>query len=113
MANKTIRLFSKRLKVIGSAKPIRFADGFYRFWEIKTKEGETCLIFREMCGIVTLQERLYYFLQEEAQLVPTAAIGLVFAEHIAPASVDAIKKWALSHPRQMKKFDLYKEINRD
>ncbi len=112
MAVNSIRFFRKRLKVIGKAKPILFDDGEYRFWEIRTKTGERCLVFREMCGIVTLQERFYYFLQEEAQLVPTAALGLVYADHIVPASVESIHRWAQSHPKQMKKFDLYKEMNR-
>lgn len=107
---KTVRFLLRNLPVRGNAQPIQFADGTYKFWEVRTEKGERCIIFREMVGVVTLQQRLDYFLLKEAKLVPAAAIKMVFAHHIVPAGVDSIAAWAQSHAKQMKHFDI--QLNR-
>ena len=106
MDERCVRFFHKRLPVRGDAMPIRFKDSQYRFWEVRTRDGEGILIFREMIGTVSIQERFDYWLKHECNAMPVAGLAMCYADHIAPAGVDAIKRWAEGHAKQMKNFDL-------
>ena len=101
---KPVNFFHKRLTIKGRAPIIKFPDGNYRFWEVRNRKGEACLIFREMVGVVTIQGRLDYWLKHEVSIM--GGFGMIFAHHIAPASSASIRRWIDSHPKQMKKFDL-------
>lgn len=102
-----IQFFHLKLEVRGEAQPIQFEDGTYKFWEVRTKKGERCLVFREMVGMVSLQERFNDWLRKESSLTPVAGLAMIFADHIVPASVESMKAWASTHPKQMKAFDLH------
>lgn len=104
-----VRFFHRKLPIKGDAPVVHFEDGDYKFWEVVTSNGERCLVFREMLGVVSLQERLDTWLREESGKMPTAGLKMIWADHIVPASVEAIGKWADGHPKQMKKFDI--ELN--
>ena len=103
---KHIRFFQKKLMIKGHVPIIKFRDGHYRFWEVRNRKGEACLIFREMVGVVTIQQRLDFWLRHEAPLMGDRGLSMIFAHHIAPASSRSIGKWIDAHPKQMKKFEL-------
>lgn len=110
MDERLVKFFHRTLPVCGDAKIISFEDGDYRFWEVRSAKGERCLVFREMVGTVTIQERIDYYVRHESQF---GGLGMIFADHIVPASMEAIRAWAQSHRKQMKKFDLEKAMNAD
>lgn len=108
MNEHTVRFFHKLLPIRGDAKMVKFDDGDYRFWEVRSAEGETLLTFREMVGVVTIQERIDYWLRKEANVMPAAGIAMIWADHIVPASMERVQVWADEHWKQMKGFDLVK-----
>lgn len=100
----SIQFFHRDLPIVGNAPVIHFDEGNYKFWEIVNAKEERCLVFREMLGVVTLQERLDTFLKEEASALPQAAYKMIWAHHVRPARIEAFEGWALSHPKQMESF---------
>ena len=104
---RTVKLFGKRLPVRGNAPIIHFKDGDYRFWSIMTKNGESCLTFREMVARVTIQERVDWWLLHELDESHIASLTINYADHIAPATIASVRGWAEAHPRQMRKYDFW------
>ena len=103
MAERYVTFFHMRLPILGDAPIIKFPDGDYRFWEVRNKHGERCLVFREMVGVVSIQERVDYWLRKESSHF---GLNMIFADHIVPCDKDSVAWWARTHQKQIEGFDL-------
>lgn len=99
-----MKFFHMKLPIMGQAPTVHFDDGDYKFWSIYNSKGQRCLTFREMLGIVTLQERLDTWLREECSRMPEAGYKMIWADHVRPATADEVIGWAKAHPKQMEHF---------
>ena len=97
-----IKFFHKQLPVRGDAPIVSFDNGEYRFWEVRDSRGRHITVMREMVGVVSLQERLDYFLRVESG--GGQGYGIIFADHFVPASRQAIEKWEKGHFTQMRDY---------
>ncbi len=94
-----IQFFHKQLPVRGDASVVRFDNGDYKFWEVRDRHGRFINVMREMVGVVSLQERLDYFLRAESG--GGQGYTTIFADHIVPAGEEIVKRWEQSHFEQM------------
>ena len=104
MAGESVYFFHRELPVVGDAPVIPFKEGDYKFWSVVTRKGERCLTFREMIGVVSLQERLDHFLRCESSQAQPAGYKMIFADHVRPARSKEVEAWAKVHPKQMETY---------
>lgn len=101
-----IRFFHKQLPVRGDASVVRFDNGDYKFWEVRDRRGRFINVMREMVGVVSLQERLDYYLRVESG--GGQGYAMIFADHIVPATTSAIKAWEHGHFDQMRDYNKWR-----